>query len=209
MPSSRSQSVQHNMPSPTTSMRTVMTAPLRGPPRRSQFLQADSSPLDHSVDPFLSHSMLAPPNPYSQSSYDPIARQLQEQPWSAHNPRSSVSSGSRSPLLRSPGQFIFPHGSVSEVDVSDSGYISQPPPSLLSNEPNCYNQDLSPTITDQVNNMNVASTSRSATEMRRISSDSRSQISSRSARSGRSGKHLQCQECGEVSKCNSDHKYVF
>ena len=203
------------MPSPSGSVRTVMTAPdLRSSFNRSPFHQGSRSPIENNIDPNLpSHlALLAPPGQV-HSSYNSIARHLQDQPWNPGNLRSSGSSGGRSPLNQPNVQYGSYRGTPgpgsdmdSNIVASDSGYHSQPPQSIFSNEPCQSSQEVPSNMTFQVRNMNVESTPSDAPVMTRMQSDQVSQISSRS---GKSGKTLYCPECGDISRCNSDLKCVY
>ncbi|CAO2656646.1 Nn.00g054490.m01.CDS01 [Neocucurbitaria sp. VM-36] len=209
--SSGPRSVQHQMPSPSTSVRTVMTAPDLGSYNRPSF-HANRSPIENNIDPNLPDnlSLLAPPAPISRSSYNPIARHLQDQPWSAGNLRSTGTSGGRSPLSQPNVQYGSYRGALgpgSDIDShvlpSDSGYHSQPPQSVFSNDQGQISHDAPSHISYQVRDINVESTPSEALPIARLHSDQISQISSRS---GKSGKAIQCPECDETSKCRSDFK---
>lgn len=206
--------MQPQMPSPATSIRTVQTAPDPRSYNRPSFHHASRSPIDNNIDPSLSNnlSLLAPPGHVPRSSYNPIARHFQDQPWSAGNLRSTSTSGRRSPHSQPSVQYGPYRGAIgpgSDIDSnvlpSDSGYHSQPPHSVFSNELGPASQDVPSNITYQIGNLNVEPTPSEAPPMARMHSDQTSQVSSRS---GKSGKILQCPECSEISKCNSDFKCV-
>ncbi|KAF1842674.1 uncharacterized protein K460DRAFT_407069 [Cucurbitaria berberidis CBS 394.84] len=212
MSSSGPRSVQHQMPSPSASIRTVVTAPDPRSFNQSSFHQANRSPIGHNIDPNLPDnlSLLAPSGHVSRPSYSLIARHFQDQPWSAGNLRSSDTSGGRSPLNQPAVQYgsyrgVPSPGSDIDSNVlpSDSGYHSQPPQSVFSNEPGQRSQDVPSSIPFPDCNLNIESTPSEAPAMRRMTSDQISQISGRSEKSGKS---LLCYECDVVSKCNSDLK---
>ena len=213
MPSG-SHSVQHQVHSPSTSVRTVMTAPDPSSFRRPSVHQTSRSPVDNNIDPNLPNlSLLAPPGHITPSSYNPIARHFQDPPWSAGNLRSSSAASSRNPFSHSNVQYgIYQGGPGSDLEsnvlASDSGYHSQPPQSVFSNEPSRSSQELSSSITLKVGNLNVESNPSGDLGMLRMASDQVSQVSSRSGKSGKSGKSFQCPECGDISKCKSDLQYV-
>jgi uncharacterized Zn-finger protein len=194
------------MPSPSAaSVRTSITAPDPRSFGRSNFHRATLSPAMNSIDPSLTHdfTFLAPPG------YDPIARQFQEQPWSARNLRSSntSNSSSRSPLRQPNGQHEAYQKTRSNIDPSDdSGYCSQPAASLLGNEPDQTNSDLASSFSQKVDTLNVEPVPTEAPRMARMLSDQRSQVSKQSSRSN---KQFPCVECREVMKCNSDLTYVY
>lgn len=202
------------MHSPSASVRTVVTAPDPRLFNRSSFQQANRSPIDANIDPNLpnnnSLSMLAPPSNGSAPSYNPVTRNLQEQPWSAGNLRNSAS-GSRSPMSQSSAQYgQYRRGPGSDIESnimpSDSGYFSHPPQSVFSNEPSRPCQELPSGITYDIGNLNVESIQNEAPVIARMHSD---QISQHSSRSGRSGKSYQCQVCDHTLKCKSDLKCVY
>lgn len=195
---------QNQIPSPSTSIRTSRTAPDPRPYSRSSIHEATRSP----VDPFL-----APAYVSRNNNYNPIARQLLDQPWSAGNLRSSSASGSRNSLSPSNvpyGSYRGHMGPGSDIESnlvpSDSGYHSQAPPSVFSNEAGRNSQDLHPGLTLQVGKMNVESLPSESPARERLHSD---QISQRSSRSGLSAKQLPCPECHEVLKCKSEYKCVY
>ena len=205
-------SVQYQMPSPSAaSVRTSITVPDPRPFDRSNFHQANPSPAMNNIDPSLTHdfAFLTPPGPFHRSGYDPIARQFQEQPWSARNLRSSntSNSSSRSPLRQPNGQHEAYQKTRSNIDPSDdSGYCSQPAASLLGNEPDQTNSDLASSFSQKVDTLNVEAVPTEAPRMARMLSDQRSQVSKQSSRSN---KQFPCVECREVMKCNSDLTYVY
>ncbi|KAF1940248.1 hypothetical protein EJ02DRAFT_350471 [Clathrospora elynae] len=188
--------------SPSTSTRTSRAAPNLGPSDRTGYHQTYLSPIDGGISPDVANnvSLLAPGY---ISQYDAIERSFQEQPWSPHNPRLSSAGGSRSPLGQSNVNYGSYRGLGGHVSPSDEGYYSQMAQSVLSNEPGPANQELPSIILRKNDNLNVDSVTDEAPSMSRRRSDQRSQVSSRS---GKSSKQLQCSECPEILKCNSDHK---
>lgn len=204
------------MPSPSTSIRTSRTAPDPRPYSRSSIHQAPRSPVDITLGPPSpnSESLLGPGYVSRNNSYNSIARHLQDQhqPWSAGNLRSSSASGNRNSLSPSSVQYgSYRHmGPGSDIESnlvpSDSGYHSQAPPSVFSNDAGRNSQELHPRQTLQVSNMNVDSLPGESPARERLHSD---QISQRSSRSGLSAKQHPCPECHEVLKCKSEYKYVY
>lgn len=93
----------------------------------------------------------------------------------------------------------------SNVAPSDSGYRTQ---SILSVEPGRADQELSQDIMSRAKNLNVDCSPTGSQQMIRRASDqgSMSQYSSRSQK-----QHISCEDpdCTVVSKCQSEHKYVW
>jgi hypothetical protein len=211
-PSQRPRSVQglrNQTPSPSGSTYTTRTAPNSSSSDRRVYHHTSNSPVHHGLGRNVASdlSFLTP----DYRGYDPIARQMQEQSWSVYNPRSSDASGTRSSSRQSNVNYRRYHGPRSDVDSqvlpSDEGYVSQMiDQSVLSNEPDYVNQELPARILMQVSNMNVESAGSEPPARSRLPSDQRSHTSHVSSRSGKSSKPTQCPKCGEVSKCNSDHK---
>ncbi len=204
MPSA-SHNIQHQVHSPSPSVRTVLTTPDSSSFHRRSAPQSSRSPLENNIDPNLPNFALLTP-----STYNPIARHFQDQPWSAGNLRSSSAASGRGSFNHSNVQYgIYRGGPGSDIDsnvlASDSGYHSQPPQSVFSNEPSRNSQEIPSSITHKVSNLNVEPSPSEALEMQPMSSDQISQVSSRS---GKSGKSFRCGECGEMSKCKSDLKCV-
>jgi hypothetical protein len=84
---------------------------------------------------------------------------------------------------------------------SDSGYYTHPPHSIISNDADRYDPDLSSDMM-QVGNMTVTpAPTKTADQFPNV--DRMSQYSGQSR-----GKEIRCSEpdCREVSKCKSDHK---
>lgn len=211
----RRSSAQHLVASPSMSMHSMITMSSPSSYHPSQFHQADLSSSQVNIGSNMTSdiALLAPPSHFSQPSYDPIARQFQEQPWSVNNPRTVNAGSSRSPSNQSQVHFRPYREPGINLGGSDSAYYSQSQPacSVLSNEPDCYNQDLSPSVTLQVEGMNVGSPTIEAPAISRTHSEIRSQVSSRSGKSGKSSRQIPCIPCPDpdcltVSKCMSEHK---
>jgi hypothetical protein len=211
--SSAPRSVQLNLPSPSTSVRSTATAAAQIPFDRSSFHQANVAPVQDPIDPRL-HGMsnLLTPDTYgSRANYNPIARSFQDESWNTYHLRNGDVSDIRNPLSQSNvGYKTYPSGpgsAGSAVPRSDSGYHTQ---SGMSNDPSRVDvSSLPSSLTLQVGNIDIQSTSGEAPGMLRAHSDQRSQISSRSGRSGNQNNTLTCLQCSEVSKCMSDFKCVL
>jgi hypothetical protein len=211
-PSQRPRSVQglrNQTPSPSGSAHTTRTALSSRSSDRKVYHHTSNLPIHHGVERSVASdlSFLTP----GYRSYDPIARQMQEQSWSVYNPRSSDTNGVRSSSRQSNVNCRRYHGPGSDVDSqvlpSDEGYVSQrTDQSVFSNEPDHLNQELPATILTRVGNMHVEPVASEPPARSRLPSDQRSHTSHVSSRSGKSSKITQCPECGEISKCNSDHK---
>ena len=204
MPSG-SHSVRHQAHSPSASVRTTLTAPDPSSFHRPSVHQNSRSPSDSNIDPNLPNFSLLTPSPYN-----PIARHFQDQPWSAGNLRSSSVASGRSSFNHSGVQYGIYRGSPgsdmdSNVLASDSGYHSQRPPSVFSNEPSRNSQEIPSSTTLKAINISVEPNPSEALALQPMPSDQASQASSRS---GKSGGSFQCPECGEMSKCKSDLKCV-
>ncbi|CBX95699.1 hypothetical protein LEMA_P028510.1 [Plenodomus lingam JN3] len=209
----RQTSAQHLDVIASLPMHSTMTISSPSPYHHSsQFHHANLSPtsINNGSNMTPDIALLAPPSQYSQSSYDPIARQFQEQPWSVNNPRTSHPGGSRSPSTQPQMQYKMYRESGINAGCPDSAYYSQSQPahSVLSNEPDCYNVELSPSVTFQIERMNVKSPATEAPPMARAHSALRSQGSSRSGKSGKLSKKIPCPnpECTTVSNCESEYK---
>jgi hypothetical protein len=215
-PSQRPRSVQdlrNQAPSPTNSARSTRTTPNSRSSDRRLYHQAPHSTVNHGVGRNVASdsSFLSPD--YRAYGYDPIARQMQEPSWSVYNPRSSNTSGARTPSRQSDMNYRGFPGPGSDVGShllpSDEGYFSQrTDQSVLSNEPSNVNQELPANIPTPLSNINVGSVTGEAPARSRLPSDQRSHVSQVSSRSGKSSRPTACTECGEISKCNSEHKYA-
>ena len=154
--------------------------------------------------------MLAPSGHVVRNSYSPIARNYNDESWNPFNLRTSDTSDDQTSFNQGGGSltsFRQGPGSVgSAAHVSDSGFYSQ---SVVSHDAGRMDQTgMNCSLTQQVGNLNVRATTSEAAPMRRTHSDQRSQISHTSSRSGNPDQPLKCLICGDVSKCNSDHKCV-
>lgn len=150
---------------------------------------------------------------HAEPIVDAITRWDQgDEPWN-HVRYSSANAGQET--------FGQPHHSFSQyrqgpcseagsyAPVSDSGYHTQAPQSMLNNDLDHVEQDLPTQPMVQTRALNMQSVPTESHGMRRIPSDQRS-ISQHSNRSGNPKQQVQCSEpgCSTVSKCKSDHKYV-
>jgi hypothetical protein len=206
---SRSRSVQHNVPSPVASVRSTATVPVqrRSFDRAGYFPSNPASVNDGPDSDLLGMDLLAPSGHVIRGSYSPITSNYNDVPWNAFNLRTSDTSDDQTSFIQGRGNltsFRQGPGSVgSAAHASDSGFYSQSGGSRMDQASmNC------PSLSQQVDNLNVrAATSETAT-MRRTHSDQRSQISHTSSRSGKPDESLRCPTCGDVSKCNSDYKCV-
>jgi hypothetical protein len=202
-----SQTVRNSAPSPSLSVYTTRTAPNLRHSNRTQCYSTGLSPTGHGTHLETADDLSLTPE-YLPRGYDG-----NERPWSLYNTRSSNPSGFRSPFGQSTGnygQFRGPGSNVdSHVPPSDEGYGSQVTRSMLSNEPDCTNQDVPSIVLKRIDDMNVQAPTSEAPSMSRRPSDQRSQVSGRSGKSNKS--MIQClfPGCEEKSRCNSDHKYVL
>lgn len=146
----------------------------------------------------------------AEQMVDPIARfQSSDEPWHPlmRNPDSDINQS----VFQVRSEFgQYRQGPCSDNDnVSDSGYQTQPPPSVLSNEPGRLGQELPPELLFQTRGMNVNVRPTVAQPMRRTASDQRS-VSQHSSRSGAPKQQIPCDDptCAWISGCPSEHKYV-
>jgi hypothetical protein len=104
----------------------------------------------------------------------------------------------------------YREGPGSDVDSgaprSDSGYYTHQVHSVISNDPEPADQEMSSAMTYGVSRMNVGSTSSEPTKVFHMQSDQTSQYSGRSI--SHSKQSLKCPRCKETSKCPSDAKCV-
>lgn len=99
--------------------------------------------------------------------------------------------------------------------VHDSGYgpsaygsmSAKPTHSVISNEPECTNQELPRNVPFHFASMEIASAPSETPEMMRTQSG---QVSNYNLQSSVRGKHMKCDlpECDQEFKCKSDHKCV-
>ncbi|KAF2729087.1 hypothetical protein EJ04DRAFT_589820 [Polyplosphaeria fusca] len=167
------------------------------------------------IDPTLGGTLLTIPSPSQLSrprsaldNTNPIQRFYNEDdPWSSERVRNPHMSFGRSSF--SQPNFEYSNyrdrpGSVGEsTHRSDSGYYTHPPHSIMSNDPENYDQEL-PDMTMQIRNISVAPAAGEPTDQFRSTNiDQTSQYSSQSR-----SKEIKCPvpDCKEVSKCKSDHK---
>jgi hypothetical protein len=202
------QELRHQARSPSGSVHITRTAPNSRLPDHRGDHQNSRSPVHHGNERNVATdlSYLTP----DYRGYDPIARNMQEPSWSVYNPRSSNTSGIRSPSRQSNANYRR-YGPGSDIDSqvlpSDEGYGSfMTDQSLLSNEPGQVGLELPISVSNPLANMSLGPTAIEAAVRPRLPSDQRSHTSHVSSRSGKSSKPIECPECKEVSKCNSDFK---
>ncbi|KAF3001516.1 hypothetical protein E8E13_009221 [Curvularia kusanoi] len=129
-----------------------------------------------------------------------------DEPW---NPLMSNPDVSNNQSFSQPDFGQYRQSPRSDIDnVSDSGYQTQRPPSVLSNEPGRIGQELPPEFIFQARSMNVKNVPNAAQPMLRTASDQKSVLSQHSSRSGASRQLISCPEptCLAISKCKSEHK---
>jgi hypothetical protein len=209
---SRPRSVQLNMSSPSTSVRSARTAPVQRPNDRSGFYPGNRVPTGNRNSTRLpAVDTIALPTHSSRSTWDTLDRNdYQKDSWNPFNLRSSNTSEDRASLNQSNGglkDYPTGPGSLSSVALpSDSGFYSM---SVMSHDASPMDHTGVPhNITQQIGNMNVQFATSEASRLRRPHSDQRSQSSQISSRSGIDTELLKCRECNKVSKCKSDYKYV-
>ena len=205
-------SVQHNMPSPSTSVRSAVTAPAQTFFDRSGFQQSNIASVESRIDPSLPglDMHLAPSGHVARTNYN-IERSYHEDSWNPLHLRNSSVGDGRMPHHQANASFkpfrTGPGSVGSAAPVSDSGFYSQ---SAVSNDASRLHQSRVPScLTQQAPSMNVRSTPSEALDKVRVPSDQRSQISHISSRNGKQGNELECRECHEISKCKSDYKCVL
>lgn len=209
-------------PSPSLSVGTARSAP--NPRVSTSFGTLDQHPFgQREVTDGRHTNYLSVPQPgRSRPSLDnanPILRfYASESPWSPEIMRSHNVSAGNSPYQQSQPDFTTyrgssGHGFDQSAPTSDSGYQTVPSHhSVMSYDPETTDQQFPPEITSQVNNFHVASVASDPGDAPApsIAFDQVSVYSGRSTtRSAGHGKEIQCPECSEVSKCKSDHKYVY
>ncbi|ORX95304.1 hypothetical protein BCR34DRAFT_199796 [Clohesyomyces aquaticus] len=167
------------------------------------------------IDPNL--SLLHVPQPArprsaldNASSANPLLRFYSEPdpPWSSQRMRSAPFSNGRSSLPQpNPAYGSYREGPTSEVESlaprSDSGYYTHPTHSIMSHDQERCDQE-PPSEILQIRNIHVSSASSETTEMH--PNRTTDQVSQYSGRSTANGKEFKCPQCGESSKCKSDHK---
>jgi hypothetical protein len=205
---SRPRSVQHNLPSPSTSVRSTVTAPARSYDR-SSFVQPNLASVNERIDPNLLGLEYSLPSPgqAARNNYNPIDRNYHEGPWDPYHLRNSDDESSVNQPSTNFKNYRHGPGSIgSAAPISDSGFWTQ---SVVSHEPGRLEQSyMSSSLSQQVDKLKVRSLTSEAPRMTRVPSDQRSQLSLVSSRSGYRDKPLKCQICGDESKCKSDYKYV-
>ncbi|KAL6711824.1 hypothetical protein ACN47E_002867 [Coniothyrium glycines] len=203
--SAHSQNSFHRVPSPATSDQVCMPDPALRSAHHISHHPTGLPHVDLGIEPDLTNTFASctASTPFSHSNYDPISRMVNDPPWSSANPRTSNNDigHSRIPyaMLGSQSRICPPAPS----DVTDSAYFSQMDSSVFSVDPIHSNQDSSPSATHQAPNQDIRSNPSAAPYKPLLLSDQRSQISKRSTKSN---KNLECAECGETMKCNSDFK---
>lgn len=201
-------SVQYNIPSPSTSVRSTVTAPAESFYDRSKYHQSNAGPVESRIDPSLPgmEMHLVPPG---QTNYN-IARSFHEDSWNPLHMRTSGNSHGGTPLHQSSTNYKSfgpgPGSVGSAAPVSDSGFYSQ---SAVSSDPSRLHQPRVPQGASRpIGSVDARSTRSDAPNMARVPSDQRSQISRVSSRSGKHVNELECQKCHETMKCKSDYKCV-
>jgi hypothetical protein len=208
---SRPQSVQPNMPSPSSSVRSTRTAPVQRPPYRSGCYPGNEVPIgDRNNTSLLGIDELALPGQVSQSTWNSLDPSYHQEAWGPLNLRNSNTSEVRNSLNPKNGShrtYRIGPGSIGSVaPVSDSGFFSN---SAVSYDAGRMDHSgVSHNLTQQIGHMNIQPTTSEAPRLRRMHSDQRSQVSRISGRSGIDDESLKCLECPKISKCRSDHKYV-
>jgi hypothetical protein len=209
---SRPRSVQLNVPSPTASVRSAVTAPVyQRSFDRSELQQSNVAPLNNRPNPdLLGMELLTPSGHAGRSGYSLLTTNYNEESWNPFNLRTSGVGDNTSPLNQSNLSLkSFRHGPeslASVAPISDSGFYSQ---SVISHDASHMDQPrLQWNLAQQVDPRNVRSITSEAPRMVHTHSDHRSQFSRTSSHSGYEGDPLTCSTCGEVSKCNSDYKFV-
>lgn len=202
----------------------VRSTPAPVPATRMGRQQSSKNVQYHNIDPDLHNArFLAPPGAQSVPVFqnhaepiaDPMVRFYQDQGEAPWNPmKHSNPSGGRDALSQPQRHFRqYRQGPTSDLGsnarVSDSGYYTQPPQSIMSQDAVYVDQELPSEFMMQTKTMNVHSTPSDSHEMQRMPSDQRS-ISQYSSRSGRPRQSIPCQEpgCDVTSNCNSEHKSV-
>lgn len=200
-------SVQHQMPSPSSSVRTVMTMPMTRSYSSTDYHSNHRASTGNNIDPIFDElSQYMPQNAgLSHANYSHVDRHLEDQPWSTDNMRTSSATNLRvSSHLKVPSALTSPGSDADSILPPDSGYISHRPRSVASNDAGrIVSRNVASDITLQVQHLNVESIAGDGTPMVRRQSD---MISQMSGRSGRSSKSIMCDVCNEVSKCQSDFK---
>jgi hypothetical protein len=201
----RPQSTQHVRSQRSSSSASLHT---RGFDRMSH-RATNLSPLDNAIGPQLPRGFDLLDPDYARSYHGSNAGRAPEPAWSPYNLRQSQSSGAHGLSPQSSANFRSPWGPGSDIGsqalASDEGYFSGNTRSVISNEPDHVNQELSASFMSNVNNMHVGSVASEAPTMSRVPSDQRSHLSRSSARSKRD---FPCLECSEVLKCKSEFKCV-
>jgi hypothetical protein len=167
------------------------------------------SPVDGGIGFDLSKdSSFLDPN-YVPHYYDANASRMPETAWSPFNLRNPQSSGSHGPPSQVNTNFRFSYGPKSDIgsqaSPSDEGYFSHNTRSVISNDPDCVNQELPASFLSNMDGMNVECVTSEAPTMSRMPSD---QLSLVSSRSGKSKKAYRCPQCSEILKCHSEFKCV-
>lgn len=161
-------------------------------------------------------ALLAPPShhPPRQSvpsaGADPMSRFYNDTngPWSSERTRNSSMSGGRSSYSQPQVDFgpyrSGPSSDVGSTNRSDSGYYTHHAQSVMSDPEPRVEQEFPSEVLNHFANVNLPSASSDAADPFR-QSETGTQYSSRS----RGSKEFTCSKCLEVSKCQSDYKYVL
>jgi hypothetical protein len=210
---SKPRSVQLNVPSPTASVRSTVTAPVYHRSfDHSELQQSNVAAVNNRPNnDLLGMELLTPSGHAGRSSYSLLTTNYNEESWNPFNLRTSGLGDDTGPFSQSNVSLkSFRHGPesvASAAPISDSGFYSQ---SVISHDVSHMDQPrMQWNLAQQVDPVNVRSITSEAPRMVHVHSDYRSQISRTSSRSGYEGDSLTCSICGDISKCNSDFKFVL
>ncbi|XPS70618.1 hypothetical protein M3J07_002823 [Ascochyta lentis] len=210
----------NSVPSPTDTIHTTQTAPPRRTATRMSFQQSNRSVPCDNIDPSLQNPRyLALPGahsfPTTQHHMEPIADPItrfwaSDEPW---NPMKYSNANAGQNNFNQPQRNFdqYPQRPCSDVGsntpVSDSGYQTQPPQSIFSNDAGHVDQSLPAELMVQTKTLNAQTAPMVSHEMRRTSSDQRS-VSNLSYRSGSQKQQIPCSvpDCFTISNCQSVHK---
>ncbi|KAH6638189.1 hypothetical protein C7974DRAFT_155937 [Boeremia exigua] len=202
-------------PGPMNTVRATRTPQIARAPTRPNIVPPQRVVQHMQFQPSLEHLMIPESRPYSAARIvdpivDPITRLYgNDAPWNLYQMRYSDVNDSQNAVQYTQKDISqYRQRPCSDIDnVSDSGYHTQPPRSVLSNEPGHGGQELSPDLMIQASRMNVNGAPNASQTMVRTTSDQLS-VSQHSSRSGGRQKKYYCPElnCNTESKCASDHK---
>jgi hypothetical protein len=136
-----------------------------------------------------------------------------EEPWNPHQLRNSNVTDIQKNFNQPEESFRHylqgPFSVDNTATVSDSGYYTQPTNSVLSNEPNRINEELSPEVMIQARSINIESAPSESQEMQRMPSGQRS-VSKCSTRSGSKRQQIICSMtgCFQAFEHPTEHRYA-